>query len=162
MLIGTRLLTYIITAEFSLVFLVVLLTCVIRVSLFISNKGYANLKNKLENCLERSIKENRNIKFKKRWKNLKLLLPIIEKYDQERKTEWILYKENYIKKLLLSLTRKNARSKNWIKRLHSIRGFDQYFELSDEKLICRLLSDRVPIVRLEAIKLVTRLTLQAH
>ncbi len=153
---GERLLTFIIVAEFSVVFLIVILTCIVRIWFSFSRRSDKKLKKEFETHLQLAIKKDRDIKigFKRRWRKLELLLSVIKTYDHENTPKWASYKEKFIRPLLRTLARIDANSKNWVKRLYAIRGFSQSAEPSDESSVCRLLFDPIPVVHLEAVQLI--------
>ena len=105
----------------------------------------------IKNTIKNSEKAMRQCKSK--YKKLKILLSVIQKYDHIGYPEWNDYKKNLMAKIVLPLARKNAHSKNWVKRLLAVKTFLQCVESSDESIICKLLSDDVPIVHLEAISI---------
>lgn len=143
----------IIVIEFASVFLMILLTYIIKISLNMKDQKIRQSKLDLKQYFLFSISANRkkSIKFQSRWKRLDVLIPVIQELNHENTmTEWYEFRNDFIHKIVLPLARKNYRKSNWVKRYFSAQAFEMAAEDKDTICIETLVKDRIPLVYLHA------------
>lgn len=150
----------IIIAEFTLVILLIIFAYLLKLyfSLKVRNKNIC--KYELEKYLNKLIKEKTEFvkkMIRRRWRKVEIMLPVIDKFEKKRQQGWLNIRDKLLAEILLPIARKNAYSTVWLKRYMAVKCFLHKVEENDQEIVIDLLSDRVPIVAINAIPLAFKL-----
>lgn len=141
----------IIIIEFTLIFLIVILSYslifILRLHryhrLACSRKIIAYLNQALTNKTLPPV-----IEFKKSWKKIELITPILfsfnKKYD--KMGHWFKIQKNFCDAILFPVARKATYRKNWLYRFYAAQTFGLHIDAHNETYILKLLDDPVPLV----------------
>ncbi len=156
MSIGYNFAENVIILEFVLVGAIIITTLTVKIYAFISLKRNKNIKMHVEQYLHKIIHAKQQItkrSFPNKWKKINILLQVIEDIDKiHTSDDWEQVKTGLVKFVMLPLARKYVLSRHWTNRLYAARTFYLNSEESDDKLITRLINDKIPLVFLYAVK----------
>jgi hypothetical protein len=146
---------YIIAIEFLLVFIVIILTYLLKLIYFIKNKREKRISKEMRVYLNHIINTNQSFskqKFKNTWKQLNLILPILDELDKHTNTNHgkAVFRD-LVHEVMLPLARREAHSRNWVGRLHASQVFTLGSEAPDPAIITTLVKDPVPLVAINAL-----------
>lgn len=153
---GKDVIELIVVIEFSLIILMIFATYFAKLSAILLARRRQRIIAAVEAYLTKAVDSNIALDlkgFKRRWKKIQLIFPILAKFDAmySTKASWLSVKKSFIQDILLPLARKRARSRRWLLRFYSSETFALIYEPQDELLLLRLLRDRIPLVHLNSI-----------
>jgi len=143
--------------EFALIIFMILSTYFAKLSVMIVRKRREKLIATIEKHLTELINSRSSLDlktFKRRWKKIQFLFPILLKFDKQYGTNaaWLNIRNDFLHGLLVPLARRRARSRRWLLRFYASETFALVYDKQDEPFLLRLLKDRIPLVYLHTIK----------
>jgi len=142
--------------EILLILLIILFTYFAKLAIYWREKRKQKLTAEIENHFQQLLNSKQPLsskKFPRRWKKIQILFPTFVKFDQANKNNpaWDNLRKEILQTILLPLARKRAYSRRWIIRFFACETLGMAAEKSDEKIITRLVKDRIPLIYMHAI-----------
>lgn len=146
---------YILIIEVAVILLIIAATYFFRVRSAIIKAYKAAIQKDMIKYLNSLMEQNKAVTavtFLKKWKNLEVLLEVIDNMNMENNPKWPDYRVALLNAILLPIARKYAKSKRWTKRLMAAKTFSHHVENSnDENIVDKLIQDQTPLVYFYAI-----------
>src|SRR5579862_1026935 len=146
----------VVIVEFFLIIAMIVSTYLFKYVGYVREKRKQKLIGIIENHLTSLISSNQPLnvkKFRRRWKKIQILYPMLVKFDKtySNTPAWQKLRQDFLQLILLPLARRRAYSRRWAIRFFSCETLGIASEAQDEKIILKLLKDRIPLVYLHAI-----------
>lgn len=141
----------VIMIEFTLIFLIVILSYLLIFLIRFQRKKRLEYSRGIIFYLNQIIDRNGippRLKFKKSWKKIELIVPILFTFDKRfnNMLSWKKDRKTFCETILLPIAKKATTRKNWISRFYAAQAFSLHTDIRDEPYILKLLNDPVPLV----------------
>lgn len=145
----------IILVEFSLIIIITLATYLVKGWYVIKERKRNSTIEQINAYLSKLVtfKENFNWReFPGKYRNLEYLLASIHHLDSSVKDPaWPKIRQDLVQAVVLPLARDAANSNSWEMRFLAVQAMEHYSEPEDEKLLVKLVNDKIPLVSINAI-----------
>jgi len=153
---GQELVEFIVTIEVALILFVIVLTYVTKYILYLREQRRLKLMSEIETHFKNLVASKQPVssqKFHRRWRKIQILYTVFVKLDQQYKSsgDWAKLKNEILQTILHPLAVRRAYSRRWVIRFFACETLGLTCTSADEKIILRLIKDRIPLVYLHAI-----------
>jgi hypothetical protein len=145
---------YIVLLEYFLIIIIICAAIFSKLLTDMNNKNNQKITLIINKHLTNLIESNQLFdlqKFPPKGHRLDLLLFILSKFSAQSDHAHLI-KLELIRTVILPLARIAAHSSNWVSQFYAARSFELHAELDDELLIKRLINNKVPLVRIAALR----------
>ena len=154
MIVASSLLKSVIIIEIALVFIIILLTFLLKGIFYLKIRRDKRIKQEIEDFMSGLFLSDSHFSssvFLRRWKRLDLLMLSLSELDQTLDgPSWAFIKNELAAQVMLPLARKKSNSRRRVTRLLVAKCFALFMEKQDESVVCALLEDKTPMIHLHA------------
>lgn len=156
MLVRPEVVETLIAIEVMLIGVIIVMTYFLKMIYYFREKKRQELMNEIQDFFNQLIIRKAAFvesDFKTKWRKLYLIMPLLPKLNKlfSPYDHWLTLKDNFLKTVVLSLTKRAAMKKDWIMRCYAAEAMTILPVKIEEKYLMKLIEDKIPVIHLNAI-----------